>query len=193
MSNKCTHPSGCNYPIQNKKYGLCGNHMYEKTHGRSKQEVYAERAAARPIKPYQLKTYKPPKQQTKKQAKIATALGQLKHEIEMEAVLNDMYYCQGCGKSYAGLDKSHLLSIGQYKHLELVKENIQLMCRTCHLIWESKVIARMIKLFCFFDNLKIIKELDINAYRQLVAKLDEYTKWLSSEEKDAVDAQRIDL
>lgn len=59
-----------------------GNHMHEKTHGRSKQEVYAERAAARPIKPYQLKTYKPPKQQTKKQVrKLCISYGQLKHEI----------------------------------------------------------------------------------------------------------------
>lgn len=37
--------NGCQKPIQNKKYRLCGECIFKKTHGgKSKQEVYAERA-----------------------------------------------------------------------------------------------------------------------------------------------------
>lgn len=115
------------------------------------------------------------KKQTAKESSIKKKLSLLKREIELEAVQNNEYYCKGCGKSYPGLDKSHILSVGQYKHLELVKENIQLMCRKDHKIWESGNIELMIKLNCFNDNLLFIKQHDLIAYNKLLTKLETIT------------------
>lgn len=176
MTNHCSH-SNCTRPIQNKKYLLCSEHMYEKTHGRSRAEVYAERAASKPKKVYKVKTYAPPKQQTKKQANVATALGQLKHSIEMEAVLNDMYYCWGCGHSHPGLDKSHILSVGQFKYLELDKDNINLFCRECHMIWEGGVIEKQARLLSFEKDLEYIRENSSEYFSKFLTKMLDYMKF----------------
>ena len=177
-----------NLPIVNKKYNLCDNCNFARMHnGQSKSEVYAERALSKPIKTYQIKTNARPKQQTKKQADINKELSKLKREIELDAVQDNGYYCRGCGTSHPGLDKSHLLSIGQFKHLELVKINIQLLCRSCHLKWETKVIIKMIQLLCFWDNMKIVKELNIEEYNRYLVKINEYIKWLpEGKQKDAL-------
>lgn len=177
MIDKCTHTSGCKYPIQNKKYKLCSDHMYEKIHGRSRKEVYAERAATKPVKVYKIKTYAPPKQQTKKQVNVATALGKLKHDIEMEAIHSDMYYCWSCGYSHSGLDKSHILSVGQFKHLELDKDNINLFCRDCHNIWEHGSIQEQIKSLTFEKDLEYIRENSSEYFSKYLNRMLDYLKF----------------
>lgn len=172
MCNKCNK----NYPIVNKKYGLCNGCNFKRTHeGQSQQEVYSERAKERTQTLYapSHKKYRI-KQQTTKDAGIKRVLSIVKSEIENDALQNDEYYCQGCGRADGALDKSHLLSVGKFKHLELVKENMQLMCRKCHNKWETGVIATMIELLCFVENMKIIRTLDHSAFLHLSNKLQEY-------------------
>lgn len=189
--------SGCglNKPIQNKKYNLCSDCVFKKSHnGQSRQEVYSERSVNKPQKVYVFKrSLKPIKQQTAKEAVVKKRLSDVKKEIEEEAIQNDEYYCKGCGVSHMGLDKSHLLSIGQYKHLELIRRNIQLLCRKCHIIWEGRNLAEMIQLHCFFDNMLIIKDLDVVAYNMLVTKLIEYLKCLSEKQRNVLSVERPDL
>jgi len=155
--------------IVNKKYCLCDDCNYKRTHkGQSKHEVAQGKAPKeREVKKYYIK----PK---KSEIKVKSALSELKTQIELEAVQNDEYFCNGCGVSYPGLDKSHILSVGQRKDLELFKENIQLMCRTCHMKWESWNIQQMITLHCFERNLEFIKEWDIETYNKLTTKLAEH-------------------
>ncbi len=117
-------------------------------------------------------------QQTKKEARVKSALSVLKTSIELEAVQINEYYCRGCGHSHPGLDKSHILSVGRYKALELVKENIQLMCRECHKIWESGTIEEQMRLHCFADNLVFIFFYDEESFNKFLTRIEEYQGWL---------------
>lgn len=169
-----------NRPIVNKKYNLCGECVFEKNHdGKSRATVYAEREAAKEPKPaYQFKkSSKPIRQQTQKEFGIKSVLHELKTEIDMDNVLDGTYYCRGCGKSHPGLDKSHILSVKQRKDLELLKANMQLMCRDCHMSWESWNIIRMAKLLCFEENMQFIYLYDSETFQKIMTKIDEYLVW----------------
>lgn len=102
--------SKCNkdYPIVNKKYNLCGFCNHERLHGKTVQETAQEQGAKYLLNYAKKQNGKEPKikQQTSKEASVKSKLGQLKKEIELEAVQNNEYYCWGCGTSYVGLDKS---------------------------------------------------------------------------------------
>lgn len=171
-------------PIVNKKYGACDDCNYFRIHGVTKQEAMKGKQAEWMKKMQQkqiqrqLATPKKPtapiKQQTSKESSIKTKLACIKREIDLEEVQNGTYFCKGCGHSHVGLDKSHILSVGLYKHLELVKENMQLMCRKCHTIWESGTIEEKMELLCFAANLLIIQKYDIEAYNKLITKVEEY-------------------
>lgn len=166
--------SGCNkdLPIQNKKYNLCSSCVFEKNHGgKSRGEVYMKRASERPIKIYQLKSSGRPRQQTKKEAVVKNELSALKTQIDLEAIQSDSYYCSGCGVSYVGLDHSHILSVGQFKELELDRENIDLLCRDDHMAWESGEIDRQVKLLCFERYLQYIQSKSSEFYSKLLHKM----------------------
>lgn len=193
------------YPIENKKYELCRFCMHEKRHGTTIQEkqsaqqkkwldglrnkikrdndIEEEVTRAYPIK----KNTQTIKRQTKKESKIKSALYEVKREIELEAVQNDSYYCCGCGKAYLGLDKSHILSVSLHKTLELVKENIQLLCREDHIIWESGLISERLKLHCFIDNIVFIYFYHEETCRKVLTELTEYIRWMD----EVVDEKQI--
>lgn len=121
------------------------------------------------------KVYMPIRQQTSKEAGVKSKLHVLKNEIEMDAVQNNEYFCCGCGHAHPGLDKSHILSVGQYKPYELIKENIQLMCRDCHLIWESGAIEQQLKLECFVANVIWIFSIgEMEAYNKIITRIESY-------------------
>ena len=113
------------------------------------------------------------KQQTSKEADIKSHLSAIKNEIRLDAIQSNEYFCKGCGHTGV-LDCSHILSVGKYKHLELVKENIQLLCRHCHLIWESGSIDKQLNLHCFNDNLIFISNQDILAYNKFNTRVEDY-------------------
>jgi len=124
--------------------------------------------------------YKPVRQQTTKESGIKSKLSVLKKEIELDAIQSNEYYCRGCGKSHPGLDKSHLLSVGQFKHLELIKDNIQLMCREpCHRTWESGSIEAQSRLNCFVDNVVWIHSQDITSYQKFMTRLETFLEDLN--------------
>jgi hypothetical protein len=170
--NKCNK----DYPIANKKYGLCGSCNFQRTHnGETQQQVYSARALLKPQKIYTLKkSIKPIKQHSTKDAAIKKKLYQIKNSIELEAVQNDMYYCWGCGQCKSALDKSHILSVGKHKKLELEKENMNLFCRTCHDHWESGNIERMGMLLTFEKDLFYIKEQSLGTFSEIIFKINQY-------------------
>jgi hypothetical protein len=189
-------------PIVNKNYGLCGDCNSIRLTGKTLAERQAESASKYREKyvtnfrkkvsaetDYQIspkyssvrKSGKPIKQQTKKESGIKSQLSQVKRGIELEAVQNNEYYCKGCGRSHVGLDKSHILSVGQYKQYELIKANIQLLCRDCHIIWESGTIEQQMKLHCFVDNLQFICTLEPLVHQKFITRIEEYKVWLIAE------------
>lgn len=113
---------------------------------------------------------KPIRQQTSKEASVKQLLSELKAEIELEALQDGNYYCQGCGGARCnntGLDKCHILPIGRYKHLELVKENITLMGRKCHEIWDSGSLEEKKQLLNYEHMLSIALKHDELFYNRL--------------------------
>lgn len=179
--------SGCglNKHIQNKKHNLCSDCVFSKNHnGKSKQEVYAERSSQRPKKIYVFKkSSKPIKQQKESEAEIKQLLSALKHDIEIEALQNNMYYCWGCGNTEQALDKSHILSVKHRKDLELDKANINLYCRSCHNSWESWSIVRMVQLLTFEKDLEYIQKKDPIIYRKITILMEDYIKAAISADK----------
>lgn len=191
------------FPIVNKKYELCSNCNSLRLTGKSLQERNQESASKYREKTFQRFREKVKEEadvlespkfstirrssvkvnpQTKKEAGVKSALSLLKKEIELEAVQEGRYYCAGCGKSHVGLDKSHILSIGQYKRYELLKGNIQLLCRNCHMIWESGTIEQQMKLHCFIGNLQFIYPLEPLHFQRFVTRIEEYVLWLIEEQ-----------
>lgn len=196
-------------PIVNKKYGLCPNCNSLRLHngksiGERKTEQnlqYLERAKARFREKVSSETdiieernfiqrssihskskaAKPIKQQTSKEAIIKGKLSQIKQKIRLEAVQNNEYFCKGCGSGQVDLDISHILSVGQYKHLELIEENMQLLCRHDHVIWESGEIWEQMNLNCFTDNLIFIYGQEKQVFQRFLTRIEEYQKWLIPE------------
>lgn len=163
----------CGKPIINKKYGLCNECNYVRLNGRSRSEVYQERADSKPKPIYTLKRSKP-KQQSSREASVKNKLHNVKLQHELDAVQSDEYYCKGCGVSYLGLDKSHILSVGQRKDLETDPENIRLHCRKCHMGWESNEMSRMIILDCFEADMEYIAKHDSARLSALLTKIEEW-------------------
>lgn len=155
---------GCskNSYITNKKYVLCDSCNYKRLHeGKTRIEVYG-------LKPKKDKKTNFVNKISAKQVELNKKLSSIKKEIEFESFQKYGYLkCEGCGHLSDHMDKSHLVSIAQNKSLECIKENIQLLCRECHMKWESRDINTMMSLKCFDSNMKIIKRLDEIAYNKI--------------------------
>jgi site-specific recombinase XerC len=68
------------------------------------------------------------------------------------------------------------------------------MCRDCHMKWESKRVVMLLKLDCYWNNLKIIQQLSEEAFEKYLSNLDEYINWLpDGSDKDALIARRLAL
>lgn len=175
--------------IVNVKYNLCNNCNSLRITGKTLFERQVESSkksqSKQPSEPKEKKdrglyvrsgTISNPsgiKKQTGKESIIKSQLSILKNKIRLYAIQNNEYFCKGCGCT-GSLDCSHILSVGLFKHLELCEENIQLLCRYCHLIWESAAIDIQMNLLCFNDNLIFIATQDQLAYNKFKTRVDSY-------------------
>lgn len=188
----------------NVKYGLCANCNSIRLSGKTLSQravesstKYRKKAAQRLQervateggsigKQTEVRVKKAIRQQTNRESLVKAALSGIKRDIELEAIQNGEYYCKGCGKGHVGLDKSHILSVGRFKQYELVKRNIQLLCRTCHVIWESGDIDQQIGLICFVDNLQFINSVEPMEWQKFVTRMEDYKNWLMPGKDDAI-------
>lgn len=111
---------------------------------------------------------------SEEQAIFNEQLRKVKLEIVNWAVDNGQYYCQGTGKTPFILDCSHIISVKQRKDLALKSDNIQLLSREAHQIWESFDLSKMITLNCFVDNMEYIYKNDDELFQKLYHKLLDY-------------------
>ena len=177
--NQCTK----DLPIVNVKYGLCHSCNSVRLTGKTPAQRQAEsvtkyrQKAANTATTKTSGTHTPIKQQTAKESAVKKQLSELKKEIRLEAIQNNEYYCCGCGQTGL-LDCSHILPVGMFKHLELVKKNIQLLCRDCHRVWESSEIDQKMRLYCFVENMLFIKEHDLTTYNKNITKIESYLPFI---------------
>ena len=179
MKENC---KGCNTDqyIVNRTKMLCQCCNHFRIHGESIQETqrkqqqkWIDKAAQKPKKPPKPTKIYVIKQSTSKTAKKNQELSELKFSISEKALLEGEYYCKGCGCSNGGLDRSHILSEKQRPDLSLVEENIDLLCRDCHMDWESWSIIRMVKLICFEKYLEYIYKMDEETFFKIFTKMEE--------------------
>lgn len=175
-----------NYPIVNKKYNLCNDCNYLRLNGKSRVEVYAERFKQKPIKIYHIKSKSRPRQQTEKEREIKRELSNVKLKIDLDAIQSNEYYCKGCGISYPGMDRSHILAVGEYKELELDPDNINLLCRSCHHKHESKDVVQMVMLNCFCSDMEYTKLHDYNTFEGFLHDIKLYLQYAECIEIEVV-------
>lgn len=167
MCSSCNQPK----PIVNKKYDLCDDCNYARLHdGQSKADVARNKAVVKRLiaQPYtDIKKQKSIRQRSEKQHVIDVALQAVKQSIRLDAKQNGEHFCKGCGKGEKHLDCSHILSVKHRKDLSLERDNINLLCRVCHISWESGDILKMMSLDCFESDLMYIKTRDQGRYNKL--------------------------
>lgn len=180
MKENCNNCNTDKY-IVNRKRMLCDDCNHMRIHGETKQETQNKqhqkwlekakiREKAKPTKPQKNYTIK---QSTAKNTAQKAELSKLKFSISEEALLNGEYFCKGCGQSNGGLDRSHILSVKQRPDLELDPNNIDLLCRECHVNWESWNPFKMIKLFCFESYLSYIYKKDEETFFKIFCKMED--------------------
>ena len=79
--------------------------------------------------------------------------------------------CTGCD-GRKPLDPSHLIRRSLAPNLVTCKKNIKPHCRSCHDIWDSGDVYKMVELYDFFDNMDAIKEMSREQYVILDSKVN---------------------
>lgn len=142
-------------------------------YGKNRRDHENEKASNKPKKVSKIKS-RPLTTKAIREQEVKAELKILKEQIHVENINNNTYYCRGCGLNGHSqhLDCSHILSVKQRKEMELVKDNIQLLCRTCHMDWESWNFKKMNKLNCFKSNLEFLKEHDQYRFNRLTLLIE---------------------
>lgn len=179
MKEQC---SSCNTPqyLVNRTKKLCYRCNHFRIHGESVEETQNRQQREWRLRSEEKQKNKAPtppkiytiKQTTSKTAKKDSELSKLKFSISEEALMDGTYYCKGCGHSGQGLDRSHILSEKQRPDLALEEENIDLLCRECHMKWESWNIIKMLSLICFEKYLKYIYGKDKETFYKIFIKVE---------------------
>lgn len=79
--------------------------------------------------------------------------------------------CEGCGERKKHLDVSHIIPVSLRKDLEEDERNRQMLCRKCHIIWEHGEKKDKEVLFCYNNNLNLMKQLDSKYYFRNYGKI----------------------
>lgn len=88
-----------------------------------------------------------------------------------EIIRSRDYVCRGCGNANIPLDFSHTVARSQYPSLVCDPNNIELMCRSCHTIWEHGNIEQQSQLNNFRDMIKYMRFNAYPLYVKLMLKL----------------------
>lgn len=154
--------------IVNKKRQLCDECNFKRLHhGKSKQEVYQERAQGKEKKVYTIRPVS--KKEGVNQYELRKAY--LEHDKMFEPV------CTGCGSGSKPLSRSHIIPRSRRKDLEADVNNFSFHCfgdpRCCHEKWESGSFAKMSSLDDFERRMLYIEQVDSEYYNLLQAKFED--------------------
>jgi len=165
----------CNYqyqPAPSKRLKTCPNCAHIEQHGESifetKWREYREKQRATPPKRYVI-----PSRSAKgkrKEAEIQAAKSKLKSEARDGAFTE----CGGCGKHFKRVDASHKVPVSQSCKLAAVPENIRLLCRDCHTVWENGTVMELIKLRCFLEDMEYLAVYDWKRFFRVYCRILAY-------------------
>lgn len=177
----------CNYkylPAKSKRVSTCPNcACYEKTgeylvdklkrKAKGNMAKSRERAKAKmALKPKQAHKIK---QQSKKGAQQAREVTKVKREVTEAALDGGFIECQGCGSFFDTIDRSHKVALSHSGTLASDPDNLRLLCRSCHMKWESMDAQQMIELDCFLEDMHYLLDMDTERFWKRYHKiLDEH-------------------
>lgn len=105
----------------------------------------------------------------KRQALQVTATKKLIREEHSDG--EEFARCEGCHQYFRGLDASHKVSLARNSELAADPDNIRLLCRDCHLKWESSVAVDMIELKCLEEDLAYLLDFDPERFWKIFHRL----------------------
>ena len=172
----------CNYqwiPAKSKRLVVCPNcdHLertgeslvaMKKRKARESAAASAARSAAKMKKavPKELAKF------SKKGKAQATQVTAMKARVKEGAADGDSFVrCEGCYRYFKGLDASHKVSLARSAELAASAENIRLLCRECHMKWESSVVTEMIELRCFEEDMEYLLDFDPERFWKIFHRL----------------------
>lgn len=200
--------------IQNKKYWICGDCVFKKNHGgRSREEVYAERASNRAKKKQSITGSYDDRVKRGSQIKSISSKkqyrcsdGSMVSQVDIKwklLITTDKIkqtrplICQGTGRSDIPLSFSHTISQDRCKKLgktELIwdEDNIEVESfeaptsnpTAAHNIWEVGSIEKKLTLLNIDRKLQYIAQHDPETFAKYKIKIDEY---LNSQDRSKSD------
>ena len=145
-------------PAPSKRLKTCPNCAHAAKFGETifekKWREHAQKQKATPPKRYVIPNRSA--KGNKKEAEIQAAKSKLKSESRDGAFTE----CGGCGKHFKMVDASHKVPVSQSGKLADVPENIRLLCRGCHTVWENGTVLELIKLRCFLEDMEYMAVYD---------------------------------
>ena len=167
----------CNYqymPAPSKRSGRCPNCEHVERHGVSIfQAQKAKRLEQQKAKPK--KAYTIPARSAKGKVKAAE-IQRVKTSLKSEARDGAFSQCGGCGEYHKHLDASHKIPLSQNIALSADPENIRLLCRSCHNVWEHWQMPAMATLHCFVEDMAYLRGNDWERFYKITLMVGEYAE-----------------
>lgn len=195
-------------PPKSKRLVICANCAHFAKYGESlfdaqkrKQKEAQKRAKERKEKKEKKLAppqYKPAQKQkisyfSEKGKKRYNDISDVKKRLREQAQRTEQNYCQGCYRGDIALDCSHILSVAQRPDLETDINNINLLCRKCHVVHESGNITLMLELNCFEKDMRYIFHHDETRFNKLLYKLLDHVEKYPNDTKASAILKRIEL
>lgn len=167
----------CSYqymPAPSKRSGRCPNCEHVERHGvsifQAQKAKRLEQQRANPSKAYTI-----PKRSAKGKAKAAE-IARVTTSLKSEAREGDFLQCGGCGEYHKRLDASHKIPLSQSIALSAEPENIRLLCRSCHDVWEHWQMPALVSLHCFFEDMEYLRANDLERFFKIYFVVGEYAE-----------------
>lgn len=159
MDKVCSR-CGSEYVV-NKTHVLCDDCNQVRLHGMTRYERMALKSSR-------------PADVSERQRVISSKLKEVKSKISLDRENDGTYACDGCGSSLGHLDRSHILSVKHRPDLQLDPRNINLLCRNCHIKWESWDPVKMTSLICFTGNMEYMRRMDQQRFYRMEGKMQQW-------------------
>ena len=188
----------CGYsymPAPSKRAGRCPNCEHHEKHGvtifeakkkkqmdqvEASRQRSAEKAKMKPVVRYEI-----PKASAKGKIKAAK-IAAVKTSLKSESKTGEFSACGGCGQYFRGLDASHKVPLSQSSLLADAPENIRLLCRRCHEVWEHWPMPALVDLHCFFQDMAYLHENDSDRFWKILFHITDYANENPTKELDRV-------